>query len=214
MTAIRVSVVTMLLAFSALVQQTQSESPSVVRAGAPALFGDAGDAAAAFLQGCQVYAGNDHAHAVEMTDLIEARTENKKVRLLSSRITKSQADEIEFMRRWLTTRGEKTETALLDQNASHLHSGHSTFEQMTMPGMLTPAQMSELKKAVGAEFDRLFLTGMIQHHNGALMMFKDLFQTAGAGQDAELFNFARDVDTSQWAEIALMRNILGEKGVH
>ena len=80
-----------------------------------------------------------------------------------------------------------------------------------MPGMLTPKQMDALKKAKGEEFDHLFLTGMIQHHDGALIMVKDLFDTAGAGQDAELFNFATDVDSGQRAEIRIMQTMLGEK---
>ena len=82
---------------------------------------------------------------------------------------------------------------------------------MLMPGMLTAEQMEELGKAKGAEFDRLFLKGMIQHHNGALIMVKELFDTAGAGQDAELFNFATDVDSGQRAEIKIMQTLLGEK---
>jgi uncharacterized protein (DUF305 family) len=80
-----------------------------------------------------------------------------------------------------------------------------------MPGMLTLEQMDALRKAKGAEFDRLFLTGMIQHHNGALTMVKDLFDTAGAGQDAELFNFATDADNSQRAEIRIMQTMLEKK---
>src|SRR5260370_21207387 len=80
-----------------------------------------------------------------------------------------------------------------------------------MPGMLSPEQMEALKEAKGAEFDRLFLTGMIQHHGGALIMVKDLFDTAGAGQDAELFNFTTDVDSGQRAEIRIMQTMLGEK---
>ncbi len=85
--------------------------------------------------------------------------------------------------------------------------------QMLMPGMLTAKQMDALRRAKGAAFDRLFLTGMIQHHNGALIMVKDLFNTAGAGQDSELFNFATDVDSGQRAEIRIMQNMLGEKPV-
>jgi uncharacterized protein (DUF305 family) len=80
-----------------------------------------------------------------------------------------------------------------------------------MPGMLTAKQMGALKKAKGEEFDRLFLNGMIQHHNGALVMVKDLFDTAGAGQDAEVFNFVTDVDSGQRAEIRIMQTMLGEK---
>ena len=86
----------------------------------------------------------------------------------------------------------------------------SNHSQMLMPGMLTARQMDALRKAKGAEFDRLFLTGMIQHHTGALVMVKDLFDTAGAGQDAELFSFTTDVDSGQRAEIWIMQNMLGK----
>ena len=82
--------------------------------------------------------------------------------------------------------------------------------QMLMPGMLTEKQMAALRKAKGQEFDKLFLRGMIQHHNGALIMVKELFDNAGAGQDAELFNFATDVDSGQRAEIRIMQTMLGE----
>ena len=83
--------------------------------------------------------------------------------------------------------------------------------QMLMPGMLTPKQMDALRKAKGEAFDELFLKGMIQHHNGALNMVKDLFDSAGAGQDAELFNFATDVDSGQRAEIKVMQSMLDQK---
>jgi uncharacterized protein (DUF305 family) len=80
-----------------------------------------------------------------------------------------------------------------------------------MPGMLTPEQMTALRAARGAEFDHLFLTGMIQHHGGALTMVKDLFNTAGAGQDADIFNFATDADNTQRAEIKIMQGMLEEE---
>jgi uncharacterized protein (DUF305 family) len=80
-----------------------------------------------------------------------------------------------------------------------------------MPGMLTLEQMEALRKAKGAEFDHFFLTGMIQHHDGALTMVKDLFDTAGAGQDADVFNFATDADNTQRAEIRIMQRMLGKK---
>ena len=79
-----------------------------------------------------------------------------------------------------------------------------------MPGMLSPEQMEALRKARGTEFDKLFLSGMIQHHGGALVMVKDLFNSAGAGQDAEIFDFATDVDNSQRAEIKIMQKLLEE----
>jgi uncharacterized protein (DUF305 family) len=77
-----------------------------------------------------------------------------------------------------------------------------------MPGMLTSKQMQELLESSGDDFDRLFLTGMIQHHGGALVMVEDLFDNPGTGQDAELFNFASDVDTGQKGEIKIMQNLL------
>jgi uncharacterized protein (DUF305 family) len=147
-----------------------------------------------------------HAQAVEMTDLIDTHTENKELRSLGSRISRSQSDEIGFMKRWLAARGEPA--APPKHNMPGMRVPH---HQMLMPGMLTPKQMDELKNAKGVEFDQLFLKGMIQHHNGALAMVKDLFDSAGAGQDAELFNFASDVDSGQRAEIKVMENMLGEK---
>jgi len=148
-----------------------------------------------------------HAQAVEMTALIESHTENKDVRSLGARISHSQSDEIKFMKRWLATRGQPVSQTMSDNH--HMHMSHGSM--MLMPGMLTAEQMEALRKASGAEFDRLFLTGMIQHHGGALTMVKDLFDTAGAGQDAELFNFATDVDSGQRAEIRIMERMLEKK---
>ena len=157
-----------------------------------------------------------HAQAVEMTALIESRTENKELRLLGARISQSQSDEIKFMKRWLEVRGEPVSPPMPKMSSMDMpgHDMSSHHHHMLMPGMLTPKQMDALRKAKGAEFDHLFLTGMIQHHNGALIMVKDLFDTVGAGrQDAELFNFASDVDSSQRAEIRIMQTMLGEKPV-
>jgi uncharacterized protein (DUF305 family) len=152
-----------------------------------------------------------HSQAVEMTALIESRTENRKLRLLGARISQSQSDEMKFMKRWLEIRGEAVSPPMPEMPGMDMP-GHDMHDHQhkLMPGMLTPKQMDALKKAKGAEFDRLFLTGMIQHHNGALIMVKDLFDTAGAGQDAELFNFATDVDSGQRAEIKIMQIMLGE----
>ena len=144
-----------------------------------------------------------HAQAVEMTALIESHTQNKALRSLGARISSSQSDEINFMKRWLAIRGEPIAPTMPEMHMS----GH----EMLMPGMLTAKQMDALKKAKGEEFDQLFLKGMIQHHNGALSMVKDLFDSAGAGQDAELFSFATDVDNGQRAEIKVMENMLEKK---
>ncbi len=149
-----------------------------------------------------------HAQAVEMTAMIESRTENKELRLLGARISHSQSDEINFMRRWLEARGEPISAPMKGMQGMDMSSHH---HHMLMPGMLTPKQMDTLAKANGAEFDKLFLKGMIQHHAGALIMVKDLYDTAGAGQDAELFNFATDIDSGQRAEIRVMETMLAEK---
>jgi uncharacterized protein (DUF305 family) len=162
-----------------------------------------------FMQGMIMH----HAQAVEMTALIESHTENKALRLLGARISKSQSDEIKFMKRWLEARGAPEQTPMAGMPDMDMPGHDMSSHHMLMPGMLTPEQMDALRKAQAAEFDHLFLTGMIQHHNGALIMVKDLFETAGAGQDAELFNFATDVDSGQRAEIRIMQNMLGEKPV-
>jgi uncharacterized protein (DUF305 family) len=157
-----------------------------------------------FMQGMIMH----HSQAVEMTALIPSHTENKDVRSLGTRISRSQSDEIKFMQRWLALRGEPISMAMPEMADMDKNTDHSAHSMPLMPGMLTAQQMDALRKAKGAEFDHLFLTGMIQHHNGALIMVKDLFDTPGAGQDAELFNFATDADNSQRAEIKIMQSML------
>ena len=157
----------------------------------------------AFMQGMIMH----HAQAVEMTALIPSHTTDKAIRTLGERISLSQADEIKFMKRWLAARNAPVSMAMpgmpdMDNKGKPMPA---------MPGMLTPQQMHELEQAEGAEFDRKFLTGMMQHHNGALVMVKQLFDTPGAGQDAELFDFATDADNSQRAEIRIMEDMLKEK---
>jgi len=148
-----------------------------------------------------------HSQAVEMTALISSHTANKDLRSLGARISSSQSDEIKLMQRWLATWGEPISMPMSGMQGMH----NSSEPMMLMPGMLTPGQMDALRKAKGGEFDRLFLTGMIQHHNGALTMVKDLFNTAGAGQNADVFDFATDADNSQRAEIRIMQSMLEKK---
>jgi len=152
-----------------------------------------------------------HAQAVEMTALIDSRTQNKELRLLGARISKSQSDEVAFMKRWLEARGEPISPPM--PSMMHMPGMDMSNHSMLMPGMLTAKQMEALKKAQGAEFDQLFLDGMIQHHRGALVMVRELFDNPGAGQDAELFSFATDVDSGQRAEIRIMQTILREKSL-
>ncbi|HKO97381.1 MAG TPA: DUF305 domain-containing protein [Pyrinomonadaceae bacterium] len=161
-----------------------------------------------------------HAQAVEMTSLIESHTQNKELRTLGERISRSQSDEMKFMKRWLAARGKPTSMAISHgshgSQASQVHEMDGldkTDGHMLMPGMLTAKQMQELRKAKDKQFDRLFLSGMIQHHNGALVMVEDLFNTPGAGEDAEVFSFVTDVDSGQRAEIRVMQKMLETKDV-
>lgn len=142
-----------------------------------------------------------HAQALEMVALVGDRSASADLKKLALRIDVSQRDEMQMMREWLTARGE----ALPDPHAHHMAHGQ-------MPGMLTAAQMARLTAARGAAFDRLFLEGMIQHHEGALTMVTDLFATPGAAQEPELFDFASDVEADQAIEIARMRAMLKELG--
>jgi uncharacterized protein (DUF305 family) len=203
-------------------QQTDSAKPVVVQPGAPgqpsktlpsstrAELPPQSPADVEFMQGMIMH----HAQAVEMTALMPSHTENKELLALGSRISSSQTDEIRFMKRWLAARGEPL-SMTMHRATPEMQGGdmahHSMAPLALMPGMLTPEQMGALGKARGAEFDRLFLTGMMQHHNGALTMVKELFDTAGAGQDAEIFGFATDVDNGQRAEIRIMQNMLQKK---
>ena len=213
-----------LLSLRAYAQQPAPAKPVVVQPGAPgkrtrvlpsttkAKLPPVSTADVQFMQGMIVH----HAQAVEMTALIESHTESKDVRSLGARISHSQSDEINFMKRWLVSRGQPISDATHDMHKMHMNHKNMSHDGMSlmpglMPGMLTAEQMEALGKAKSEEFDRLFLTGMIQHHGGALTMVKDLHDTAGAGQDAELFNFATDVDSGQRAEIRIMQNMLEKK---
>jgi uncharacterized protein (DUF305 family) len=141
-----------------------------------------------------------HAQAVEMVALIPDRTGREDMRLLGHRIDVSQADEIKMMRHWLEVRHQEVP----GEHAQHVHGA------TLMPGMLTPEEMERLAAAKGAEFDRLFLEGMIKHHGGALTMVQELFETPGAGQEVEMFSFASDVDADQRMEIERMGAMLNE----
>ncbi|MHB8838282.1 MAG: DUF305 domain-containing protein [Gemmatimonadaceae bacterium] len=146
-----------------------------------------------------------HAQAVEMTMLIAARTKTPTLRSLGERIEVSQRDEIAMMQQWLREHGQDAPDLL-----PHLGMDMGGHDMPMMPGMLTPKQMAELKAARGARFDRLFLAGMIQHHEGALVMVQSLFATSGAAQNTAIFRFASDVDADQRAEIARMKAMLAK----
>jgi uncharacterized protein (DUF305 family) len=160
------------------------------------------DADVKFMQGMIMH----HSQAVEMTELLRTRSHDTEVQALGKRISISQTDEMRYMKQWLTDRGEPIADDMGGMDMSSM-----SMPMPMMPGMLTPEQMKALAAATGPAFDHLFLTGMIQHHTGALTMVKDLFKVPGAGQDPQLFDFASDVDNTQQAEIDIMRHMLKEK---
>jgi uncharacterized protein (DUF305 family) len=147
-----------------------------------------------------------HAQALAMTSLLPARTRRADMRLLAERIDVSQKDEIAFMQRWLAKRGEAVPSV---EGGHEQHAGGA--HPALMPGMLTEADLARLAAATGPEFDQLFLEYMIRHHEGALVMVKNLFATQRGGQEPELFKFAADVDADQAAEIKRMRGMLGSQ---
>ena len=164
----------------------------------------------AFMQGMIAH----HAQALAMTRLAPDRAQAGSVRTLAERIDVSQRDEIAFMRTWLEERKQAVPDTMPASHAAADHSAHAAHGAAgaagagLMPGMLTPEQLAQLARARGAEFDRLFLTFMIQHHEGALTMVERLFATPGAGQDVNVFRFASDVTADQETEIARMRAML------
>jgi uncharacterized protein (DUF305 family) len=139
---------------------------------------------------------NHHAQALTMAALAPANGASPEIQRLADRITAGQKDEIATMERWLRAHGKPLPDV---RHAMHDH---------LMPGMLTQAQMQQLEQAKGPEFDRLFLTYMIQHHRGAVTMVKQLYGTPGAAQDDTVFKFADDVGVDQTTEIARMERML------
>jgi uncharacterized protein (DUF305 family) len=148
-----------------------------------------------------------HAQAIVMAGWAESHAASPSVRTLAERIINAQRDEIKTMQTWLRDRGKPVPEAS-PQGIKMVMDG--VEHEMLMPGMLTPEQMKELDSARGKEFDRLFLTDMIQHHSGAVQMVKELFDTYGAAQDDLVFKFASDVNVDQTTEIERMRRMLAQ----
>jgi uncharacterized protein (DUF305 family) len=149
-----------------------------------------------------------HAQAITMSRLAPTNGASASIRTLADRIINAQQDEIALMQQWLRDRGQPTP----DPAAMASHGDHAGHEAMTMmmPGMLSPAQMQQLQAARGPEFDRLFLTGMIQHHRGAIAMVNDLIATPGAAQDQFVFKLASDVNVDQTTEVERMTGMLAK----
>ena len=146
-----------------------------------------------------------HAQAIAMSRWAPTHGASPSVRVLADRIINAQQDEILTMQTWLRDRHEPVPEA----NPAGMKMMMGGMEHMMlMPGMLTEEQMKQLDQARGPEFDRLFLTFMMQHHRGAVAMVKQLFDTYGAGQDETVFKFASDVNVDQTTEIARMDKML------
>jgi uncharacterized protein (DUF305 family) len=155
---------------------------------------------------------NHHAQALVMGGWARTRAGSPSIKILAERIVAGQQDEIALMQRWLGDRGlsvPQVDSAgwVSPQSPGEGGTTHHAHH-MTMPGMLTDAQMKELSQARGREFDRLFLRYMIQHHKGAVTMVQDLFNTPGAAQVESVFKLASDISADQSSEIARMERML------
>src|SRR5436190_8166934 len=146
-----------------------------------------------------------HAQAIQMAKWAPSHGASPAVRVLCERIVVAQTDEITFAQRWLREHNEYVPPA---DPRGHIMQGMD--QPMLMPGMLTPEQMAQLDAARGPEFDRLFLTFMIQHHQGAITMVQQLLAVPGAAQDGPIFRFSSDVNADQTTEINRMTLMLDD----
>ncbi len=183
----------------ASVAATRSSADAIARARADSARYPYGEADIRFMS----HMIGHHAQAIEMSRLAPKNGASPGVLRLAERIINAQQDEIGLMRQWLRDRQQPVPEIQPTSMMDHGHAGH-----VMMPGMITPEQMKELEAARGREFDRLFLTFMIQHHRGAMQMVKELFATPGAAQDLTVFKFARDVNVDQDTEVERMAQML------
>ena len=146
-----------------------------------------------------------HAQAVLIAGWAGSHGARPDVRTLCERIVVGQRDEIETMRNWLRDRGEDVPAA----DATHHRMKMNGVEHdMLMPGMLTGEDLAQLDKARSADWDTLFLKAMIRHHEGALKMVDDLFESYGAMQDEDVYKFVSDMYADQTGEIERMQKML------
>ena len=144
-----------------------------------------------------------HAQAIQIARWAPTHGASPSLQILAGRVINAQRDEIALMQQWL--RDHQQVVPEVDSTGTMLgHHGHD----MRMPGMLTDDQMAQLDQARGKEFDRLFLTFMIQHHQGAVTMVKDLFGSHGAALDDTVFKLASDISADQSTEIDRMQQML------
>lgn len=180
----------------------------VVTAGSAGAIAAADRAAAAFTPADVAFMSGmipHHAQAIIMSRWCDTHGANPQVRVLCGRIVIAQSDEIRMMRRWLAERGQEVPDSTATRHVMRMG---AMVHEMMMPGMLTDEEMAALDRTRGVEFDRLFLTGMIKHHQGAIQMVNDLFAQPGAAQEETVFRFASDVVADQSAEIHRMEVIL------
>ncbi len=145
-----------------------------------------------------------HAQALVMAGLAPTHGASSAVQTLCARIINAQEDEIATMQHWLRDRSQQVPEVNITGTTLMVHPDYA----MHMPGMLTPEQIQELVDATGRDFDRLFLTYMIQHHQGAVTMVHSLFGTDGAAQDRVVFKLSSDIQVDQITEIARMELML------
>jgi uncharacterized protein (DUF305 family) len=146
-----------------------------------------------------------HAQAIVMSRWAPSHGASASMLILTERIINAQQDEIAAMQRWLRDRNQPVPEA----RATGMRMMMNGVEHdMLMPGMLSEDQMKQLDQARGKEFDRLFLTFMIQHHRGAVTMVDQLFATSGAAQDITVFKMASDITADQTTEIERMQKML------
>jgi len=146
-----------------------------------------------FMQGMIAH----HGQAIYMSRLAAGHKADPRVLKLADKIDQSQVAEIRIMQEWLIRNGQVAPDS-------------GAWRTVTMPGMLSAAQLKELDASTGTAFDRGYLTFMIQHHTGALKMVDDLFAIPGAAQDVDVNVFANDVVAVQTAEINAMRQMLSK----
>jgi len=179
----------------------QSESAAIAQARADSLRHPYTEADVRFMSGMI----HHHAQAIVMSRWAPTHGASPAVQRLADRIINAQQDEILTMQTWLRDRRQ----VVPDATPTGMKMSMDGMDhEMLMPGMLTDEQMKQLDAARGPDFDRLFLTYMIQHHKGAVSMVKDLFDSYGAGQDEVVFKFASDVNVDQTTEIARMEKLL------
>ena len=151
-----------------------------------------------------------HTQAIDMSNLIKARSAHQSLHLLGKRISLSQTGEIDMMRTWLSRRKQALEPTGDHSHHMQISEGNQPSDMPVMAGMLSPAQMVELAAAEGPEFEKLYLTGMIHHHKGALGMVNTLLSNPAAGEDPEISEFLSAIVADQSGEILRMQAMLGE----